>query len=736
MASNIPKEGKVHLQPGQNYSNQNTIRNTQWSLNTWNEWRYQINNFKKESDESAIPSLLELPTLPLSGIDSLLKRFVEDIKMPDGSEYPPDSIKNIMYGIQRHLRIDIPDISLFEWSTDTFKGFQLAYSKKIKEIQRKGITSKNRRAQAVSEEMEKRLWDLGAFGFQDSKSLINAVIYYTSKVFGLIAGEGLRKMDMKYLKFEKDNLGSYVELDGEFAQAALCRHYKCGLDPLNGSIRHYQDPNNPRCYYNILEYYLKLISKSQLTGSLFLKPTNNKLPTFSNQAMGENNLASRLSQIMKQYGIEGYYTNHSIILSVSMSLGGKGINLRRLTGTTWSIVDICKFLDPPVGEMNTSNKDVLQLACLAPVIPATLGVRPVGTNLVTRQTSSAAVTSTATGTILASTPTTGTIILQQQGGQFLLQPIDQEKSSVYRAPLLQQMTLPLVTPGAVTQIIPNKTDTNQSAAKKSTVRWIKPKLPPGTQEKEVESNKSDTASKSVFPLYMTAAKTDSAARSNKGQLDDGPDEESQNANESQGQVDDEGQMAEGDNDYDVPPELIIKEEPVDDYDYFGKQTNTSNMDHPIKDENSNDSYNSDTSATITDTENDNVKQDISFENSRKRKIDETGTDNREKYETDKRNKSNVVESKYEAEVVLCFSKNSETGMLKQEVCVRDNDQEVFTSSSSYKTGRSVPDFDLSLGDFLPDNCVIRPNDIQFKRIATSDGGKIVMNVRYSDMESK
>lgn len=712
MASNIQKDDKVHLQPGQNYSNMNTIRNTQWSLNTWNEWRYQINKTKLvQSDTDIIPSLSELPTLPLNEIDNLLKRFVEDIKMPDGSEYPPDSIKNIIYGIQRHLRISIPDISLFERYTKTFKGFQLAYSRKIKEITQKGISSKTKKAQAVSEETEQKLWELGAFRFHESVGLSNAVFYYTSKVFGLIAGESLRKMDMKYFKFGEDSLGKYIELDGEFAQVVSCRHYKCGLDPPNGAIRQYQNPDNPRCYYNLLEHYVKLIRKSQLTGALFLKPTNNKMPTFSNQALGENNLASKLGQIMKTYEMDGYYTNHSIILSVSMGLGGRGINLRRLQGTAWSILDICKFLDPPKGDVNET--EVMQLARLAPVV----ATKPATTTIVTTKPATGTIVTTkpATGTVVASKPATGAIIFQQQGGQFILQSIDQQPA------ILQQLSLPLVTQGTVTQIIQNNPAANQSTdnSKKSSVRQIKPKIKQEIQEDESDSmTKSNIQPKQVFPLYLSAADSTSMSKEGQGEGQT-PEDQDEPATE----------------DYDQPG-LIIKEEPVDDYDYFGNQTSTSiTEEHPYEHENSNDTFNSEASATITSTDND-FKHETSLRNSRKRKLNQTESniDDEETSELDKKPKSKSDKSTNRAEVVLSFSKNSETGLLKQEVSVKDNDQDVFTSSSAYKTGRSVPDFDLSLGDFLPEHCVIRPGDIQFKRIATSDGGKIVMNVKYSDKE--
>lgn len=664
MASN---SDKVHANYAHGvYSNLNTIRNTQWSLNTWNEWRHSNNRTKSETDTELVPSLDELPTLQVKVIDSLLKRFVEDIKTPDGNDYPPDSIRNILYGIQRHLRTTIPDINLFEKYPATFKSFQEAYSKKIKAISMKGITAKKKQAQAVSEQTEKKLWEKGAFHFHNSVGLSNAVFFYTSKIFGLIAGESLRKMDTRHFRFDEDSLGKYIELDGEFAQSVSCRHYKCGMDPADGSIRHYQDADNQRCYYNLMVHYFKQIQKAQLTGPLFLKPLQDNL--FSNQALGENNLSSKVSHIMKTYEIEGYYTNHSIILGVSMIMNRHAMNLRKLHGSAYSILDVCRALDPPKGTVEETE------AILLPLAPA------------------------------SSRPATGTFFLQQQGTQFILQ----QKSNIYQHAVLPAVSLALATPAQVKQIVKTKVTALQN-------RPIQPKI---KQEILEEQSQSAVQTKHVFPLYLSAA--DSTSMSNEGQG------ESHTADEDQYATQEEKNQN----------ILVIKEEPVEEFDHSGSETATIMPEKQVfEQEDSNDTSNSGMSTTITSTNNDfHVKEDSSTTNMRKRKIDHTNPNTEVDYEPKIRDKSKQSKSMNTAEVVLSFNKNFETGMLKQEVDIRDNYQAVFTSSSAYKTGRPVPDFDITLGDFLPEHSLIRPSDIHIKRIATPDGGKIVLNVKYTDSE--
>ena len=639
------------------YSNINTIRNTQWSLNTWNEWRTGINNTKADSDKD-IPSLDELPTLELSEMDELLTRFIEDIRTPEGNDYPPDSIRNILYGIQRHIRLTIPDINLFEKHSKNFKSFRDAYSKKIKEITAKGVNSKKRQAQAVSEELEKKLWDKGAFRFHNAIALSNAVFFYTSKVFGLIAGESLRKLDTKHFRFGEDDKGKYIELDGDFAQSVCCRHHKVGMDPEDGSIRHYQIVSNQRCYYNLMVHYLKQIRKAQLDGPLFLKPMQDKC--FSNQALGENNLASKLSQIMKTYEIDGYYTNHSIILAVSMKLSSKGISLRKLHGSAWNILEISKLLDPPAGVVMETE------AILVPVTP------------------------------LSNTTATGSFLVQQQGTQFILQ----QKPGIFSQAILPSMSLPITATSSVQQALRNKL--------KPGTKPLQPKIKAENLEDQmVFHSNSKAQNKTIFPLYL------SAADSTSNMSHDGPSEEQTETTEELNQI-----------------IHSIKEEPADDYGFYGTENTTTNELEDYEQENSNDTNNSEISTAISSTYYADRERNSYSSGKRKRKQSEPSESDR----TQPKTKIASEISLSSAEVVLTFSRNLNTGVLKQEVEVNDNNQDVFTSSSTYKTGRPIPDFDLSLGDFLPEHSVIRPRDIKIKRVATPNGGKIVLDIKYSNTD--
>jgi hypothetical protein len=46
-------------------------------------------------------------------------------------------------------------------------------------------------------------------------------------------------------------------------------------------------------------------------------------------------------------------------------------------------------------------------------------------------------------------------------------------------------------------------------------------------------------------------------------------------------------------------------------------------------------------------------------------------------------------------------------------------------------GKSVGDLDINLGDYLPENCTIKPGDINIKRMILSDGGKMVIKLKYT-----
>ena len=88
-------------------------------------------------------------------IDRLLSLFVHEVRRKDGNEYPPNSLLNIVSGIQRHLRENgRPSISFYEKSSPTFDRLRKSLDAKMKELTRRGVGCHKRQAQPISSDME------------------------------------------------------------------------------------------------------------------------------------------------------------------------------------------------------------------------------------------------------------------------------------------------------------------------------------------------------------------------------------------------------------------------------------------------------------------------------------------------------------------------------------------------------------------------------------------------------
>lgn len=102
----------------------------------------------------------------------------------------------------------------------------------------------------------------------------------------------------------------------------------------------------------------------------------------------------------------------------------------------------------------------------------------------------------------------------------------------------------------------------------------------------------------------------------------------------------------------------------------------------------------------------------------------------EKAPAAKKQKSNEV-IKHTAAIEYTLTSDTAKNIFKQEINVTDDDQNSFSFSGTSKVGKTASDLDINLGDYLPDNCMIRPEDIDLKRIVLPDGGKLLFKVKYT-----
>ncbi len=68
--------------------------------------------------------------------------------------------------------------------------------------------------------------------------------------------------------------------------------------------------------------------------------------------------------------------------------------------------------------------------------------------------------------------------------------------------------------------------------------------------------------------------------------------------------------------------------------------------------------------------------------------------------------------------------------MSQEVSVNEDGEKIFGAFSTLLGNERREEASIKLSDFLPENVVLRPQDITVNRALTADGGEMSMTVEF------
>ena len=92
-----------------------------------------------------------------------LSRFVLEVRKKDSEPYPPNSLYQIVCGLQRFLKDHgRADIKIFE--NPAFHDFRATIDGEMKRLNGTGKYAKKKQTQPISVEEENRLWELRLLG--------------------------------------------------------------------------------------------------------------------------------------------------------------------------------------------------------------------------------------------------------------------------------------------------------------------------------------------------------------------------------------------------------------------------------------------------------------------------------------------------------------------------------------------------------------------------------------------
>jgi len=96
-----------------------TAHANDWSLTVWRQWT----NYRNQRQETRRDNYFSIPVefskgsqVTVQKLDYWISFFVLEIRRQDGQRYPPNSLLNIVAGIQRHLR-SLPNFVILYFST-------------------------------------------------------------------------------------------------------------------------------------------------------------------------------------------------------------------------------------------------------------------------------------------------------------------------------------------------------------------------------------------------------------------------------------------------------------------------------------------------------------------------------------------------------------------------------------------------------------------------------------------
>lgn len=294
----------------------NTIKNTQWAIRNFEEWRVARNarfpNDRCPDDglcSESQPNLCEW-----------LCKFISETRKANGEEYTPRSLYFILSGLQRHLHQVRPSEDLNIFQNAFFKPLKNVCDSLFKKLHSKGIGTETKATTVISASEEDKLWESGVINMDTPQGLLRG-FFYNGKHFCLRGGQEQRNLRLSQFLRETtvvDGKSHGCYIYKEFGS----KNHQGGFNSLNVKnkvVKQYENTANPeRCHVKLLDKYFEVLPREAKDNDAFYltplskKPSDTLKPWYSKSPVGHNRLNTMLKEMCQEAEISGKFTNHSL----------------------------------------------------------------------------------------------------------------------------------------------------------------------------------------------------------------------------------------------------------------------------------------------------------------------------------------------------------------------------------------------------------------------------------------
>ena len=262
-------------------------------------------NFLINEGESKLPKELSAKRLC-----AYLCKFIQSLKKLNQEEYEPQTLKGIIYSIERYLKEQDYD----DWkitSSPAFALMQDVLKAKLTVSKASGKGNRPQRAMPLTDDDEEKLWSSKAFGLHHPMALLRVLFWYFTMLFGLRGRNEHHQMLWGDVELKSGPDGEFLEYTERLTKTRRGsdsgRAFKPKIFPME---------DKTRCPVEAFKLYASkrptgddLCSKFYLAVNYAFMKTGN---WFKNNALGQHSIGNMLSSAAKIAQIDDKkVANHS-----------------------------------------------------------------------------------------------------------------------------------------------------------------------------------------------------------------------------------------------------------------------------------------------------------------------------------------------------------------------------------------------------------------------------------------
>ena len=363
---NVISEEKIGKMMEVTYQ-QRTEAKIRWAVKLYNDWRSMRIDQIGCDLRIGEADLNDFTTLNKENFEFALCRFICEVKkIKDAGDFPGRTLYQIVCCIQNFLRKN--DVNWRLVHGDDFRTFQTVLDNVMKERASQNIGLVKKQAQFISMRFEDGLWERRVLGEDTPDKLRSTVLFLIGVNCALRAGDehyALRRPGdclTSQFSFEQNSMGIRCLV---YREDSVTKTNKGGLKDMKKEqkiIWVKPNVNVNRCPVRLIEKYMNLLPMVGKKPNFYLQSLTKTRPNcwYSATPVGVNTLRKCVGELLRNAGLDGYFTNHSLRRTCATRLFQAGADVKLVKEITGHISDAVHKYQETSDEQRMGLSDVIQ----------------------------------------------------------------------------------------------------------------------------------------------------------------------------------------------------------------------------------------------------------------------------------------------------------------------------------------------------------------------------------------